>query len=61
MTTSTPPKQRGLIILHYSEGELQLMIDDLDLRMLTSEDSGDKGYSHVKDLFEEYLEKELLL
>ena len=60
-TTRTQPKQRGMTILQYADGDLKVLINELDIHTLTSDDSGQLVYDHVKDAFEEYIDKPLPL
>ena len=58
-TTRTLKTQRGMTILHYSHGDLKLIINELDVTTLTSEDSGNIVFKHVKNAYAEYLVKKL--
>ena len=58
-TTRTLPKQRGMIILQFSHGDLKLVVNELDIDKLTHDDSGQLVYDHIKSTFLEYLEKRL--
>ena len=58
-TTRTLKTQRGMTILHYSHGDLKLIINELDVETLTSEDSGNIVFKHINKSYVEYLEKKL--
>ena len=58
-TTRTLKTQRGMTILHYAAGDLKLIINELDVDTLTSEQGGQSVYDHVKDAYSEYLDKKL--
>ena len=53
-TTRTQPRQRGMTILQYADGDLKVLINELDISTLTSDESGDIVYDHIKEAFEEY-------
>ena len=52
-------KQRGMIILNYAQGDLRLIINELDISVLTSEDGDRRVLDHVRESYQEYLEKRL--
>ena len=58
-TTRTMKTQRGMTILHHSHGDLKLLVNELDIDILTSEDSGQTVFDHIKINYSEYLEKKL--
>lgn len=58
-TTRTLKSQRGLTILQYSTGDLKVIINELELSKLTSDDSGQLVLEHVKGSYREYLERRL--
>ena len=58
-TTRTLKTQRGMTILHYSHGDLKLIINELDVDTLTHETSGQTIFNHVKKAYAEYLAKKL--
>ena len=51
--------QRGMTILHHSHGDLKLLVNELDIDILTAEDSGQVVFDHIKTSYSEYLEKKL--
>ena len=58
-TTRTLNTQQGMTILHYSTGDLKVVINELDVTVLTAEDSGAQVLKHVQAAYSEYLEKKL--
>ena len=46
-----------MVILNYAQGDLQLIINELDVTVLTSEDGDEKVLAHVQESYQEYLEK----
>ena len=58
-TAWTLRTQRGMNMSHYSDGDLKLIINELDVTTLTSEDSGNTVFKHVKNAYAEYLVKKL--
>jgi hypothetical protein len=58
-TTRTLKTQRGMVILNYAQGDLQLIINELDVTVLTSEDGDEKVLAHIQESYQEYLEKRL--
>ncbi len=58
-TTRTLKTQRGMTILHYSHGDLKLLINELSVDQLTAEDGGMTVRKHVHNNYVEYLEKKL--
>ena len=48
LTTTTSPKQQGLLIMQYATGELRQLLDNLELEELTQEDSGMKTLEYIK-------------
>ena len=58
-TTRTLKTQRGMTILQYAQGDLKLIVNELDISILTSEISGEKCLTHIKESYAEYLDKKL--
>ena len=58
-TTRTLKAQQGMTILHYSTGDLKIVINELDIAELTSEDSGNGVLKHIQTSYAEYMEKKL--
>ena len=58
-TTRTMKKQRGMVILHYATGDLRMIINELEISILTSEDSDWRVLQHIQESYQEYLEKRL--
>ena len=58
-TTRTLKTQRGMTLLTYSQGDLKLLINELDIETLTSENSGQVVYEYVKTNYLEYLDKKM--
>ena len=58
-TIRTLKTQQGMTILHYSSGDLKLIINELDVDELTSYEGGQKVYDHIKENFGDYMEKKL--
>ena len=58
-TTRTLKTQRGMIILNFATGDLKLIVNELEVEHLTSEDSGDIVLKHVQSSFAEYQEKKM--
>ena len=56
-TTRTLKRQRGMVIMQHATGDLRLIINELDIATLTDEQWDEKVAAHVKDAFQEYLEK----
>ena len=46
-----------MVILNYAQGDLQLIINELDVTVLTSEDGDEKVLAHIQESYQEYLEK----
>ena len=59
ITTRTLKTQQGLTILHYSQGDLKILINELDTPEITTENSGQKVWDLIKDAYKEYMTKEL--
>ena len=51
-TTRTLKKQRGMVILNYAQGDLRLIINELDVAVLTAEDGDRKVLDHVKESYQ---------
>ena len=47
-TTRAQKTQVAMTILHYAQGDLRLIINELDVDELTAADSGEKVYQHVQ-------------
>ena len=47
-TTRTLKQQRGMTILNYALNDLKLVINELDIEVLTSEESGMRVYAHIR-------------
>ena len=45
--------------MQHATGDLRLIINELDIATLTDEQGDEKVAAHVKDAFQEYLEKQL--
>ncbi len=58
-TTRTLNTQRGMTILHYAAGDLKLIINELDVDILTAADSGNTVFIHVQKAYAEYIVKKL--
>ncbi len=58
-TTRTLRSQRGMTILHHSSGDLKLVINELDIAVLTAEDGGQKVWDNIGATYQQYLEKKL--
>ena len=58
-TTRTLKRQRGMVIMQHATGDLRLIINELDVTTLTDEQGDDKVRAHIRDAFQEYLEKQL--
>ena len=58
-TTRTLKNQRGMTLLTYAQGDLKLLINELDIDTLTSESSGQTVFDHVKANYLEYLDKKM--
>ena len=58
-TTRTQRTQRGMVILQYAQGDLKLIVNELDIAVLTSETSGEKCLAHIRESYSEYLDKQL--
>ena len=56
-TTRTLKRQRGMVIMQHATGDLRLIINELDVATLTDEQGDDKVRAHIRDAFQEYLEK----
>ena len=48
-----------MTILQYAQGDLKLIVNELDITALTSETSGEKCLIHIKESYAEYLDKKL--
>ena len=58
-TTRTLKTQQGMTILHYSDGDLKTVINELETEELTAADSGDVVKKHIQKSYAEYMEKEV--
>jgi hypothetical protein len=58
-TTRTMKSQRGMVILNYTQADLKLVVDELDIEILTSEDGGEQVYRHIEKRYCHYLEKRM--
>ena len=58
-TTRTLKRQRGMVIMNYASGDLRLIINELDVDTLTSEDGDEKVIAHIRESFQEFLDKRL--
>ena len=58
-TTRTLRKQRGMVILNYATGDLRFVINELDIDILTAEDGDRKVLHHIRESYQEYLDKRL--
>ena len=47
-TTRTLKRQRGMVILNYAQGDLRLIINELDVADLTAEDGDRRVLDHVR-------------
>ena len=56
-TTRTQKSQQGMTILQYCDGDLKVLVNELDIDTLTSEDSGQRVYEHVREAYEEFINK----
>ena len=48
-----------MTILHYADGDLRTLINELDVDQLTAENSGELVYNHIKETYEEYIDEPL--
>ena len=58
-TTRTQKKQQGMTILQYADGDLKILINELEIDVLTDDTSGQLVFDHIKAAFEEYIDKPL--
>ena len=58
-TTRTMKTQRGMTILHHSNGDLKTIINELDIMVLTSENGGHMVFDHIQRSYQEYMDKQL--
>jgi len=58
-TTRTLKTQRGMTILHYSQGDLKLIINELEVEILTSDHGGQRVWNHIQEAYLEHLDKKL--
>ena len=58
-TTRTLRTQQGMIIMHYSAGDLRAVIDELEIEDLTGEDGGTTVLKHIEQSYAEYKERKL--
>ena len=58
-TTRTQKTQQGMTILHYSSGDLKVIINELEVDVLCADDSGEVVLKHIQSQYMEYLEKKL--
>ena len=56
-TTRTQKSQQGMTILQYTDGDLKVLINELDIGTLTSEDSGQRVFDHIKENYQEFIDK----
>ena len=56
-TTRTQKSQQGMTILQYSDGDLKVLINELDIATLTSEESGQRVFDHIKEQYQEFVDK----
>ena len=47
-----------MTILRYATGDLRLIVNELDIDVLTHEDGGDIVRDHIEKSFSEYLDKQ---
>ena len=59
LTTRTLKAQQGMTIFNHATGDLQLIINELDIGELCAEDSGQLVFKHIQSSFAEYAEKKL--
>ena len=58
-TTRTQNTQRGVVILQHAKGDLYTFLNELTFDQLTQSDSGDLVVDHIKEIYAEYLERDL--
>eukprot|EP00969_Alexandrium_andersonii_P210855 9312735-Alexandrium_andersonii.AAC.1 len=58
-TTRALKKQQGLLLLQHAQGDLKLVINELDIDDLTGEDSGDLVLTHIKKAYHHFLHQNL--
>ena len=59
MTTRTLKSQAGMTILNFANGDLKLIINELDLEDLCSDDSGTVVLKHIVQSYSEFIDKKL--
>ena len=58
-TSRTLKNQQGMIILQHAQGDLRVLINEIDVDTLTAPNSGELVLKHIRDQYAEYLEKKL--
>ena len=58
-TTRTLKNQQGMVIMNYAQGDLRVIINELEIEDLTDEDGGQKVLKHVEKSYSEYKERKL--
>ena len=59
MTTRTLKSQQGMTIFNHATGDLKLVINELEIHDLCSEDSGTLVSKHIHEAYAEYAEQKL--
>ena len=58
-TTKTLKTQRGMVILHYANGDLKVIINELEIEVLAAEDSGEQVLEHIQKNYFEYIDRKM--
>ena len=58
VTTCVPKAQQGLNILTKCTGDLRILVNELDIEVLTSENSGSIVFEKIKNAYSEFLGQE---
>ena len=56
-TTRTLKRQQGMTIMQFARDDLRLIINELDITTLTSEDSGRIVFEHIKENYKDYTDQ----
>ena len=59
MTTRTLKSQAGMTILNFAQGDLKIIINELEIEELCAEDSGKVVLNHIVSSYSEFIEKKL--
>ena len=56
-TTRSLKQQQGMTILHYTTGDVRLVISELDVTTLAAMEGGEQVFKHLQKSYSEYSKK----